>query len=297
MTGAYRIGAKAQAAGFKGQSMSFETRLFFRQSVERLGVAPLTSMYWFSQSVRGAVNDWRPEVHDCDGLALETGVGERIWRPLRNPKRVTTTTFADDGPRGFGLSQRDRDFNNYQDDGVFYDRRPSAWIRPRGDWGRGAVMLVEIPTEDETFDNIVAFWSPERAPAAGESMEFAYDLEWREADPEPEPLARVVATRVGAGGVPGTERPENAAKYVVDFEGDVLEGVENWSVDAIVEVSGGGEIVEPFAHAMPDGRTWRLVFDLFWAEERPMDVRAYLRHDGAPLTETWIMLSDDERSA
>ncbi len=141
----------------KGVTMEIEKHLFIRKDIERFGVAPLTSMFWYSEAIKPTAIDWRPEVHDSDGLALWTGAGERIWRPLNNPRRTIASSFGDENPRGFGLLQRDRLFDHFQD-GVYYERRPSLWIEPIGPWGRGAVQLIEIPTDDEIHDNIVVAW-------------------------------------------------------------------------------------------------------------------------------------------
>lgn len=291
-TGAYRIAARL---GEAGQRCDVAARLFFRSGVERLGVAPLTSMFWYSETNRSGVEDWRPEVHDSDGLALETGAGERLWRPLRNPHRVTTTSFLDDGPRGFGLIQRDRAFAHYQDDGVFYHRRPSAWVAPRGDWGRGAVRLVEIPTADETFDNVVAFWSPDVQPAAGDARAYDYAIEWRERDPAPPGLGRVVATWSGLGGVPGQPIPEGVLKYVVDFEGGELDRIDE-GVELELEAR-GGRIIRPSVHRVVGRDRWRAIFDLDGAFERPVELRGYLRRGGEALTETWTLLVERDGGA
>ena len=141
ITGAYKFDAMKDGAVV----MNVHCELFFRADIARLGVAPLTSMYWYGENERPKAADWRPEIHDSDGLALWTGKGERIWRPLINPPQVQTNDFQDSAPKGFGLMQRDRDFANYQDDGAFYNRRPGIWVEPKGDWGAGAVELVEIP--------------------------------------------------------------------------------------------------------------------------------------------------------
>ena len=141
-------------------TMDVDAALYPRKSMERLGIAPLTSMYQYGENDKRADNDWRPEIHDSDGLSLWRGNGEWIWRPLLNPTALRFNAYVDENPKGFGLLQRDRDFDHYQDDGVFYDKRPSLWVEPKGDWGEGAVSLVQTPTVDETLDNIVAFWSP-----------------------------------------------------------------------------------------------------------------------------------------
>ena len=223
-----------------------ETSLHFRRSVERLGVAPLTSMFWYGQADPTRAVDWRPQIHDSDGLAIWTGAGERIWRPLANPPRVTTNAFADHNPRGFGLMQRDRKFDDYQDDGVFYDRRPSAWVEPVGDWGAGSVQLVEIPTGSEIDDNIVAFWTPAAPIRAGDSLALRYRLYWTDEEPAPVGVAKVVATRVGRGGRPGQPSPPGLRKFVVDFEGGRLAELRQGSgVQAVVGSSRGAAIARP----------------------------------------------------
>ncbi len=123
--------------------MDVEARLFLRRDVEQLGIAPMSSMYWYSEIAKPTAIDWRPEVHPLDGLSIWTGTGEIIWRPLDDPERPATSTFADKSLRGFGLLQRDRNFDHYLD-GVRYDRRPSLWVEPQEDWGEGAVQLVEL---------------------------------------------------------------------------------------------------------------------------------------------------------
>jgi glucan biosynthesis protein len=163
VTGAYRFLIKPGTT----QMMDVDAALYPRKPIERVGIAPLTSMFLYAENDKRISNDWRPEIHDSDGLAMWTGHGEWIWRPLVNPAHLRFNAYADNNPRGFGLMQRDRDFDHYQDDGVFYDRRPSLWVEPKSGWGKGSIQLVEIPTVDETFDNIVAFWNPEAKPQPG----------------------------------------------------------------------------------------------------------------------------------
>lgn len=288
VAGAYRFGLRKGAEG-GGQVTAVSARLFPRADIERLGIAPLTSMYWYSERSRAAGRDWRPEIHDSDGLAIWTGAGERIWRALSNPASVRTSSFLDENPRGFGLIQRDRAFENYQDDGVFYDRRPSVWVEPVGRWGRGAVQLVEIPAHDETFDNIVAYWVPERPARAGDALSFDYRLHWAERDPRPGGLATVAATRQGQGGVPGQPIPDDIDKMVVDFEGEALAGLDADSgVEAVIEAS-GGRVLEPIGVRPVVGTPrWRLSFDFVQEGPEPVDLRAWLRRDGAALTEMWL---------
>ncbi|WP_420991730.1 glucan biosynthesis protein [Cupriavidus sp. 30B13] len=273
----------------KGVLMDVDCALFLRRDVARLGLAPLTSMCWFSEAIKGTAVDWRPEVHDSDGLALWNGAGEHIWRPLNNPPRTTASSFGDDNPRGFGLLQRDRDFDHYKD-GVHYERRPSLWVEPLDGWGQGAVQLVEIPTDDEIHDNIVAMWVP-RAPArAGSDFRLRYRLHWLADEPYPTPLARCVATRLGNGGQPGQPRPQGVRKFMVEFKGAPLEKLPSGTRPEAVLTSSRGTFSRVFAEAVPDGVAghWRAQFDLSVDGKDPVDMRLFLRLDGKPLSETWL---------
>jgi glucans biosynthesis protein len=270
--------------------MDVDVALYPRKAIERMGVAPLTSMYQHGENDRRMALDWRPEIHDSDGLALWTGDGERIWRPLVNPERLAYNAYVDGNPRGFGLMQRDRDFAHYQDDGAFYDRRPSLWVEPRGSWGKGAVTLVEIPTVDETFDNIVAFWHPERKPQPGEELLYAYRLHWGEQSPARHALGRVVATHTGIGGVVGRPRKYYSRRFVVDFAGEVFSRLPAKArVEPVIDAT-RGEIEITSARPLNPIRGYRAMFDLKPTDERtdPINLRLYLRHADKPLTETWI---------
>jgi glucans biosynthesis protein len=289
LSGAYRIVSRAPD---KGIVQDVDAALFVRDPIEKLGVAPLTSMFWYSETNRGDAKDWRPEIHDSDGLAIWTGSGERIWRPLVNPSRVVTNAFLDTNPRGFGLMQRDRDFENYQDDGVFYEKRASVWVEPIGSWGEGSVQLVEIPTDDEIHDNIVAFWVPRQPVKAGDTFDFAYRLHWVADQPYPAPVARVVSTRIGMGGVPGQPRPKGVRKFAIDFEGPNLAGLDRKSgVKAEVDTS-RGTVSQVFAYPVVGTKRWRVLFDLEATGPVPVNLRMFLRKDDTALSETWIYQYD-----
>lgn len=285
LAGAYRIACHGPGA----VRMDVRAELFPRREIRGLGIAPLTSMFWYGEHSPEAP-DWRPEIHDSDGLALWTGAGERLWRPLNNPPRVQTSRFRDRSPRGFGLMQRDREFSHYQDDGVFYHRRPSAWVAPAGDWGDGAVELIEIPTDDEIYDNIACYWRPATPIPAGGHRRYDYRLHWVAEHPEPPAnVGRVRATRTGRAGRPGqreTYHPDGR-KFVVDFEGAPLTGLEQrYDVDMVVTAS-RGEIRRPYALKIVGTPYWRGAFDLIAEGEAPVELRAFLRLDGRALTETW----------
>jgi glucans biosynthesis protein len=241
VTGAYRF----VVTPGEPLAMDITATLFIRKAVERLGIAPLTSMYLCGENDRRMAHDFRPEIHDSDGLAMVTGRGEWLWRPLNDPPTLRVSSFVDENPRGFGLLQRDRNFDHYQDDGVFYDRRPSIWIEPKplagssSGWGKGAVQLVEIPTVDETFDNIVAFWNPAQPAKPGDSLRLAYRMFWGWKMPAPE-LATVRATRTGMGGVVGQPRKYYSWRFAVDFAGGDLAKLDpKTPVEPVITASRG----------------------------------------------------------
>lgn len=285
MTGAYRFVMQ------RGETvtMDIEKALFLRKDIARFGIAPATSMYWYSETVKGTASDWRPEIHDSDGLAIWTADGEHIWRPLNNPPRTTTSAFAGNNVRGFGLLQRDRNFDHYLD-GVKYDRRPSLWIEPREGWGEGAVQLVEIPTDDEIHDNIVAMWVPAKPAKAGNSYHLRYRLHWQKDEPFPSPLARCTATRLGNGGQPGQVRPQNVRKFVVEFSGKQLAKLPFGTRPEAMLWSSRGTFSNIQMEAIPNDIPghWRAQFDLTADGAEPVEMRLFLRNGQETLSETWL---------
>jgi glucans biosynthesis protein len=269
--------------------MEIDSALYPRKEVERLGIAPCTSMFQTGENDRRKGNDWRPEIHDSDGLSIHNGNGEWLWRPLRNPRALSFNAFADKSPRGFGLLQRDRDFENYQDDGVFYEKRPSLWVEPKGDWGAGAIDLVEIPTVDETFDNIVAFWNPADKLKPGQEALFGYRLYWCKEPPAQPQLAMCVATRTGIGGIIGKKRDHFSWRFAVDFAGGDFALLDaTTKVEPVISVS-RGKVEITSARPLASVHGWRAMFDLAPdASTDPITIRLFLRADGQPMTETWI---------
>jgi glucans biosynthesis protein len=247
-------------------------------------------MFWFDSHNRHVAIDWRPEIHDSDGLAMWSGTGERIWRPLNNAPSVRTNSFSDKDPKGFGLFQRDRNFANYEDDTVFYHRRPSVWVEPLGPWGEGMVQLIEIPTDDEIYDNIVAYWLPKKPVTAGSKWSFEYRLHWLADEPSVlPPVARVIATRIGVGGIPGQiPRPKGRRKFVIDFAGGLLDGLKKKDpVQTKVTVS-RGTIDNLAAIQVVNTNKWRAFFDLDVDGDEPVDLRCFLQLGDQALTETWL---------
>jgi glucans biosynthesis protein len=261
--------------------------LYCRRNAAVLGIAPLTSMFWHGENTNTSYDDFRPEVHDSDGLAAFTGTGEWIFRPLTNPAAARMAAFSDENPRGFGLVQRDRRFEDYQDLEANYHTRPSAWVEPVGSWGRGAVRLLELPAADETHDNIVSFWQPESLPAAGEPVEYSYKLHWFMDQIHP-PAGYVASTRHGRS---RTQEPE-LERFVVDFDGAYLskEGPTPL-IEPVVTVGAGGTLVHATVQKNPSNGTWRVAFAFRPdGSGRPVELRCFLRKEPHVLTETWSYL-------
>jgi glucans biosynthesis protein len=285
ITGAYRFVMHRE----KTVVMEIEARLFLRRDISRLGIAPLTSMYWYSETTKPTAIDWRPEIHDSDGLAMWTGRGEHIWRPLNDTERPVASSFSDKTPRGFGLLQRDRVFDHYLD-GVRYDLRPSLWVEPLGDWGEGAVELIEIPTGDEINDNIVAMWTPKQPAKAGSSFSLRYRLHWNADEPYPTDLARCVATRLGRGGQPGQAHPTGVRKMVVEFLGGPLASLPFGIEPEPVLHASTGTFSNVSTEAVPDGVAghWRAKFDFTPDGGEVAEIRLFLRNGDQTLSETWL---------
>ncbi len=280
VTGAYRFvvtpGAKTV--------VDVEARLFARKEIRKLGLAPLTSMFFFGEGTRRKFDDFRPEVHDSDGLLLETGEGEWLWRPLDNPPRVNASSYFTRDPRGFGLIQRDRAFASHQDIETRAELRPSSWVTPKGKWGKGRVELVEIPTDTELVDNIVAYWVPDRPAQPGKRLDLAYSVEFYTEDTQRPPAGRAVATRQD-GGAKGVGH-----RFVIDFGGGGIEGLgDDEMPEAVLSANPPGivEVLDYHVVRNPDTRGWRLAFQLKPKGEGPIDLRAFLRRGSAALTETW----------
>ena len=279
-----------------------QQRLFLRATapgqaaLAMLGLAPLTSMYLHGENQPQAA-DFRPEVHDSDGLlvsgqAAPEAATEWLWRPLVNPRQPIASSFALQRLEGFGLMQRDRRFASYEDSEAHYERRPSAWVQPVGDWGPGRVVLLQLPTPDETEDNIVASWVPATLPAPGQPLALAYRLHWQGDNATQPPGGHTVQSRRGrswAAPAPGE------VQHVIDFDGPALRALPAGAqVTAVASAGAGGRITEARAYAHPQGG-WRLQLRAVRSNPtQPLELRAYLQHGPHALTETWAALMPGE---
>lgn len=290
ITGAYRFEIRPGST----LTMDVDAALYPRKTIERLGIAPVTSMYQTGENDRRMANDWRPEIHDTDGLAMWAGNGENLWRPLTNPTGVHVNSYYDNNPQGYALMQRDRNFDHYQDDGVFYNKRPHLWIEPKPlngqGWGKGSVKLVEIPTVDETFDNIVTFWNPDQPPQPGQELLYSYRMYWGTEIPHQPSLARVVETFTGIGGVIGRPRHYFSWRFAIDFTGGVIPMLRNdTKVEAVIATS-RGEVEITSVRPLHEIDGLRAMFDLKLTDEsiEPVNLRLFLRANNQVLSETWI---------
>jgi glucans biosynthesis protein len=266
--------------------------LFLRRKVAKFGIAPLTSMFYYGENtVRDIISqrplDFRPEVHDSDGLLIHAGSGEWIWRPLINPLRLKVNTFETAHPRGFGLMQRDRGFDHYQDLEARFERRPSAWVATRGDWGEGRIELIQIPSDDEKNDNIAAFWVAKTPPVPGKAVQLAYDLRWSANESYPVG-GRTDATRVYLS-------PDTKARiFVLDFvEGQLAKLPPDDPPEAVLSVSSNGAAIAGQRlekNAVTKG--WRVTFQIPAKTDGPLELRAFLKKGQDVLTETWSYLTE-----
>ncbi|MEL4241962.1 glucan biosynthesis protein G [Shewanella xiamenensis] len=278
VAGAYRFSVRPG----DNTQIDVEATLFPRVELNKVGLAPSTSMFLHSLNGRHDTDDFRPEVHDSDGLLMFNGRGEHLWRPLANPRQLQVSAFSDNSPQGFGLIQRERNYASYQDLEAQYERRPSLWIEPVGNWGQGAVVLTEIPTESEIHDNIVSFWKPRQPIPAGSEYHFAYRMSWGD-----EPVAKtnsVVVSRTASGRA-DIAKATPRRLFVVDYH---LNGAMPDELPLAKVESSGGVIsnVVIARNAANDG--YRLAFELEPEDKDLIELRAELKFSTPRQVETWL---------
>ncbi|HQU14779.1 MAG TPA: glucan biosynthesis protein G [Gammaproteobacteria bacterium] len=285
LTGAYRFTV------YPGSPTMLQVKvvLFPRAPIQLPGIAPLTSMFFYGANTARPPGEWRPQVHDSDGLLIHNGgTGEWLWRPLLNPKQLQMYYFNTENVRGFGLLQRETGFSDYQDPGARYDERPSAWVAPQGDWGKGQVILLELPASAETNDNMVAFWSPSEKADVGKPMTLSYDLSFGDDGVAKEPMGYAAATFVGNGNIIGGGSTHGAYRVIVDFAGGPLATLAPTApVVGQVTALDGGKLMEHYVEYVRPTRRWRLSILAKPAPGQPLSLRAFLQEDKKTLTETW----------
>jgi periplasmic glucans biosynthesis protein len=286
VTGAYRFDIYAA----KETVVEVTAMLFARKRIDKLGIAPLTSMFFTGENDRRYADDFRPELHDSDGLLIHTGAGEWIWRPLRNPTRIEAAAFMDSNVRGFGLMQRDRAFEHYQDLDLNYELRPSYWVEPLEGWGEGKIELFEIPTSDETNDNIVAQWAPLQPMEAGHSRTWRYKITatMDEGEITPGGVARnTYRTKPKALGSAEPVTP-TMTRFIIDFtDGQLPFFAKAADQVQVVPSISGGRIVRTFLIPNPQTGGFRAGIDVDVPAGQSADIRAFLRAGNKTLTETW----------
>ncbi|MFH0811282.1 MAG: glucan biosynthesis protein, partial [Pseudomonadota bacterium] len=273
VTGAYRYVIKPG----KETVMGVKSTLFKRKDIDKLGIAPLTSMFFYAENTNCRLSDdFRPEVHESDGLMIAFRSGEWLWRPIQNPRMLQINSFDAPKPVGFGLLQRDQDFNNYQDLETRYELRPSVWVTPHGKWGEGHVELIQIPSDTEINDNIIAFWVPAGQPGKGEPISYSYTMSWHFPNGIRPPGGHVVSTRTAKG------RDERSKKFIIDFAGGYLESLPpDKPLTGMVTVDHRTRLIEQqlFKNRVTQG--WRLVFQILL--EKPGTMDKILPFKNAPL--------------
>ncbi|WP_291005852.1 glucan biosynthesis protein G [Hyphomicrobium sp.] len=275
-TGAYRF----QAEPGEATTIDVEATLYPRRQLTHVGIGPLTSMYLHGPGHHRIDDDFRPAVHDSDGLAIYNGNSECIWRPLTNPRTLQTSAFLDSNVKGFGLCQRARSFHSYEDLEARYERRPTVWIEPKGTWGAGYVELIEIPTSEEIHDNIVAYWKPAKGLEPGTPFSFSYRMYWTNTLPIAWSGASAAATRVGRG------KLEGATKFVVDFTGPALTGQRQMPVAVVTAYP--GTVSDISVHENPEANGVRVSFELDPGGTELSELRLALRLGDQQISETWL---------
>ena len=278
------LDSKSAAAAYRftirpGENTVFdaEMSLYPRVDIAHPGLAPMTSMFFFGPNDRKDFDDFRPAVHDSDGLAISNGNGEQLWRPLNNPRDLQVSTFTDRNPRGFGLMQREKKYFAYQDLESRFERRPSLWFEPIGDWGEGAVVLFEIPTKEEVHDNIAAFWRPKLPLVAKSEINLTYRLHWGPDAPNSDKLARFTRTGIG-------NRDDDNKLFVLELIGEKLKGVDPKTIKATVTAE-KSEIANIVTEPNPETGGWRMSFQC--SSKAPVELRAVLMQNNAPISEVW----------
>lgn len=272
--------------------MDVRARLYLRDAVATLGLVPLTSMFLHGENQPSAV-DFRPEVHDSDGLLIASRSGEWLWRPLFNPKQPLLSSFSVPGLAGFGLMQRDRRHAAYEDPEALYERRPSVWVEPLGDWGPGQVQLLLLPTPDETHDNVAAWWAPARQPAPGEPLDVSYRLHWQGDTATHPPGGWTQQSRRGRG---WAAPAPGETQFVVDFDGPALRALPaDAAVQSVASVADGAppgsRVLEQHAWRHPVTGAWRMALRIARPDStQPLELRAFLQSGNHTLTETWTTL-------
>jgi glucans biosynthesis protein len=260
--------------------------LFFRKEISAIGLAPLTTMFKHGENSEHSYSDYRPEVHDSDGLQMQTGKGEWLWRPLDSGKMLRANSYQDENPRGFGLAQRDREFDHYEDLEALYHLRPTLWVIPRGEWGRGAVELFQLPTDNEYTDNVNVGWRPALARKAGESMDLDYDIQWSKALPAKHDVWPVISTRIHRINDKGKT---NQMRFVVDFYAPTALKIPDTDLRSVATVSDAAKVIFTGVQLNAYDRSWRMNLLVEHLDSRrSFDLSAGIERSGKRLTETWI---------
>lgn len=260
--------------------MDVSAHIFARVELDHIGLGPLTSMFLFDETNRSRFDDFRPAVHDSDGLLIRNGAGETLWRPLANPKKLQVSSFVDDTPVGFGLMQRPNDLSDFADLEAAYHKRPGLWVEPGENWGKGSVTLVEIPADREIYDNIVAYWRPRAPIAKGGEHQFTYRLLWGGEPAMVKPITRVINTRMGkrfAGGYIAT----------VDFADHAILPEDLSTITRHIR-STRGTVSDGVLQKNPETGGVRLAFTFDPIDAGAMEIRAQLMMGGRNISEVWL---------
>lgn len=266
----------------KSTDIEIETQLYPRKdSISEVGVAPLTSMFFHGENSPHQYGDYRPEVHDSDGLLIHNDDTWR-WQPLAEVPYFNVKSIPTNALQGFGLMQRDRNFNSYQDLEAWYHARPSVWVEPLNAWGDGHVQLMRLHTESDTVDNMVAYWKGETGKIP---QRLHYRLSWRSEDPSAHQLGKVYATRITNRAVDSLPGHKGSIRFIIDFH-DLPKLSKAPKAEASLQ--GAGAVKEPVVQENPYIKGWRVIAQVFPQNcETPLELDIKLTNGGTPVSETW----------
>jgi glucans biosynthesis protein len=282
VSGAYRFTLRAGEATI----IDTEMTLCARVGIDRFGIGAMTGTNLGSPIDRRRFDDVRPAVYDAEGLQIATGRGEWIWRPVSNRETLQISAFADENPRGFGFLQRSRDSAQFGDDDQHWEKHPSLWVEPIGEWGRGLVVLVEIPNEADINQNVISYWQPQTALAAGSETAFAFRQFWCWSPPSKIFGASVTQSRSGrVAGAPSNGRKR---RFLVEFQGDVLGDVENAQAITADLSASNAALSNQKVYFSRNAKLYRFMFDMEMGNENLSELRLQLQTQGKPISEIWL---------
>lgn len=272
-------------------SVDVKSVLFLRNKVNLLCLAPITSMFWFTLGEPDNFYDYRPSVHNSEGLVLSDGKND-IYEPLTNYPfhKMINDDISCDSLRYFGLVQRDREYNRYMDPGVKYHLNPNCLIVPQNNWREGSLRLFVLPTLTEWMDNINLFWIPKTLPEPMEPINFDYKILYSLKEPK-NTLSFVKYTNLGQDLI-------NCKNTIFALSFADKDAIIEKSKDIKIDLQVPSDVIiasPPSIEKIIFNDTWRVLFTLtihkkLAYEDKPFIIKCTLKDNGKSISEEWYFL-------